>query len=315
MGEGLPGWDDEERDAAPRRRTRPWVLVLAVVPWLVVLGLVSTGAVPGGRATPAPPAGHGGPPAPEDAPAPEDSPSHEDSPAHGDPSIHEDSPAPGEATAPPPAGVGQHGTAPTGAPGLGHAEPHETTSGAVGPLGAVALAVARAWLTDVGPRLEIEGVEPHADLYLEHGIVERIERHGDHAVVGILAVVLVRDGETYARVEPRRLAVPLALGPPARPAGAPWWLGDVDLSATPPTSLVEEEDPAVLLEISEAVAAAGLDGEVLDVARTDDGWWLARTTAEEATDPPTPLWLRPGADGPVVAGLAPDGGDEHDPEE
>ncbi len=271
MPEGLPGWtDDVGEEEEPRRTTRPWVLVLATVPWLVVLGLVLGGVVSGDRATPAPPETPGEAAGPADA-VPEDQP------------------------APPPVHPQEH------------REPEDThvpTTADDGPIGAVALAVARAWLTDVGPHLALEGIAPAGDLYLEHGVVERIERHGDHAVVGVLAVVLMRDDDRYTQVVARRLAVPVALGPPVRPAGAPWWLGEVDLTTTPPDPLAEEDAPEVLLELSEALATAGvLDGEVLGASRTDDGWWLTRVG-----DPDTPheqgvVWLRPGAAGPVVAGL------------
>jgi hypothetical protein len=185
------------------------------------------------------------------------------------------------------------------------------------PVGPVALAVARAWLTDVGPRLELEGIAPRDDLYLEHGVVERIEVHGDHAVVGVLAVVLVREDERYSRVLARRIAVPVALGPPVRPAGAPWWLGEVDLTTVAPDPLVEEDDPEVLLELSEALATAGvLDGEVLGASRTGDGWWLTRVGDPDTPQEQVAVWLRPTPAGPVVAGLSDErGADEHVHEE
>ena len=285
MPEGLPGWTDDVGDEeAPRRTTRPWVLVLATVPWLVVLGLVLGGVVSGERASlPAPPAATG---------------------------------APGEAGDGPAGGVpeDQH------APPPDHSEPAETrapTPADGDPVGAIALAVARAWLTDVGPHLALEGIAPRDDLYLEHGVVERIERHGDHAVVAVLAVVLVRDDERYARVVARRIAVPVALGPPVRPAGAPWWLGEVDLTTVPPDPLVEVDDPEVLLELSEALATAGvLDGEVLGASRTDDGWWLTRVGDPDTPGDQVAAWLRPGTTGPVVAGLSSqNGADEHVHEE
>ena len=301
MPEGLPNWTEDGGDGEePRRTTRPWVLVLAAVPWLIVLGLVLGGVVSGDRPAPAAPATSGG----------HGTPSTHD--ARGDHDAHDE-----QAPTPTPDAPGMtledHPTAPSE-----HDESLAPTTAEAGdPVGAVALAVARAWLTDVGPQLALEGIAPHEDLYLEHGAVERIERHGDHAVVGVLAVVLVRDGERYAQVAARRLAVPVSLGPPVRPAGAPWWLGEVDLSTAPPDPLAEEEDPEVLLELGEALTAAGvLDGEVLGASRTDDGWWLARVGDPDAPQGQFAVWLRPGTAGPVVAGLGgASGADEHAHEE
>lgn len=313
MGEQLPPWVDDEStgDDPPARRTRPWVLGLAVVPWLVVLGLVLSGGIPGGSASHDPAGG----------PEPHQRPS-----ATGEqPTAGSATDGAGQATSSPPSSPSSSPTPPVaptpgddGEPAVADdpREPQATVPepggrasvAAVddGPVGAIALAVARAWLTDVGPRLEVDGIEPHADLYLEHAAVERIERHGDHAVVSLATVVLGRDGEAYSRVASRRLAVPVALGADPRPAGAPWWLGEIELTATPPEPLVEVDDDQLLLSISESLTAAGISaGELLGAARTEDGWWLARIAAPDEETSPTPVWLRPGPDGPVVAGLAP----------
>jgi hypothetical protein len=288
MSEGLPGWAEEVGDEErPRRATRPWVLVLATVPWLVVLGLVLGGVVSGDRAAPAAPV------------APDEPSTHPPAPTHDAPDMEpEDRP-----TSPPEHDTSEHdGSVATPIPAAAQ----------VDPVGPVALAVARAWLTDVGPRLELEGIAPRDDLYLEHGVVEHIEVHGDHAVVGVLAVVLVREDERYTRVLARRIAVPVALGPPVRPAGAPWWLGEVDLTTVPPDPLVEEDDPEVLLELGEALATAGvLDGEVLGASRTGDGWWLTRIGDPDTPQEQLAVWLRPTPAGPVVAGLS----DEHGTDE
>lgn len=310
VGDGLPPWAGDEPAAdeqPPGRRTRPWVLGLAVVPWLVVLGLVLGGTVPGrpgSQQAPADgtaPSTAPGPSSPQDSGARQEAPAEPGTTAEVEAGAGADAgaAAPSEAGGPPVADEAAGTSSPPGGTRAGGGRD-------TGPVEAVALAVARAWLTDVGPRLEIEGIDPHEGLYLEHGVVERVDRHGDHAVASVLAVVLTREGDAYTGVDLRRLAVPVALGAPPRPAGAPWWLGGVEVAPSLPEPLTEVEDPGVLLSISEALAAAGIDGpELVSASRTDDGWWLAHLSGDDGQARPAPVWLRPGPDGPVVAGPAP----------
>lgn len=294
VDEDLPPWaaDEAPADRQPER-SRRWLLGMAALPWLVVVGLVAAGTVPrstpdaagtaadatsGEEATPA--AGASGSPQTTDPPDPETTPAvgPDDRGSWAEDPESED---------------------PDRATGTGEPDTGDTT----GAVPAVALAAARAWLTDVGPAIEIEGIEPHRDRYLEHAVVEQVDAHGDHAVVRLLAVVLVRDAERYTRVESRRLAVPVALGHPPRPAGAPWWLDEVELAVTAPEPLKEVDEPEELLSLSEALAAAGLhEPELVGASRTSDGWWLARLATDEAPGDPSVVWLRPGPQGPVLAG-------------
>lgn len=322
MTSDLPPWLGEEPDEEPppaRHSRRAWLVVLALLPWLVVLGLVVTGVLPPGRS---------GAPGPGDEPAGAHQPEHRD--------VQDASPSSARATT-----EGDEGPTGTGdpvardadepgspAPGGSGADRHtpqaaETTPGRAwgrtpqaGRVAAVALTVTRAWLTDVGPRIGLEGIEPVADRYLEHATVERIEPHGDHAVATVLALVLERGEDAYDDATARRLAVPVAVGPPPRPAGQPWWLDEVAWEATAPEGLEPERDEDTLLAISEALrAATGPDARLARAQQTPDGWWLAHVTdagdgpapePEEADEATTgPIWLRPGADGPVVAGAPP----------
>jgi hypothetical protein len=306
----LPPWArrQENDEAAPSRRARPWILVAAVVPWAVVAALVGM-MVLRGQAPAGDPAAH----------------SHEE-PGHQQPlDDHEDGQrreaaqepdaVPGGGGAPTNTGAardansteGHASSPPPGAPDASPAEPPtggmpdpvaaggELTSGEAPAIAAVALTVARAWLTDVGPRLEIEGVDPLTDRYLEHATVEGIERHGDHAVAVVLAVVLTREGDHYVEARPQRLAVPLRLTGPPRPAGTPWWLGPADLGLVEP----ERSEPVAedeLVTLAEALGQGGVDEELLAAARTPDGWWIAELVSGRE------VWLRPGPSGPVASG-------------
>lgn len=288
MDEGLPAWGDAPgEESTPSRRSRPWLLLLGVIPWLIVIGLVALHLIGDGDRPPTPRASHDpqtmrpadaepaetGPADPASNAAPTHAP--EERTSTGQPPTSGDEPRRAEQAA-------GHGPGPQ----------HEAEA----PLAAVALAVARSWLTDVGPRLEIEGLAPRPDRYLEHAVVERVERHGDHAVARVLAVVLHRDGDRYVEADARRLAVPLRATPTPQPAGPPWWLDEMELTVTPPASLSEVADPDELLALSEALHVAGLDDELRAAERTPDGWWLARLEDRDA-----PVWLRPGDHGPVLA--------------
>jgi hypothetical protein len=302
MREDLPAWlgDDDEAEAEPSATRRWWLLALAALPWVAIVLLLSTGTLPGqgadrGATDPHEPVGRAG-----DHEAGED---HADAtPSHTG--------GPDRSAGPEPA--------PPIAPAVGEQAPiSDGERRAVDDrVAAVAIVVARAWLTDVGPALEVEGVAPRSDRYLEHVTVERTEVMGEHAVVTLAAVVLERDGEVYTGVRARRLAVPVALDVPPRPAGPPWWLPDTDLAPVEPQLTEEITDPEVLLSLAEALTESGLDGAaVVGAGRTADGWWVVEVGGTGATDQddsdggdaPERVWMRPGRDGPVVAGDRPAG--------
>lgn len=279
----LPHWlagdEDEPEPDRPRRR---WVLpLIAVVPWTVVLAVVLRTA----------------PPAPD--------------PLTGPPSA-----------SPSPVAVGA--TAPSARPSAsrpadGPADGAATvvTSGArvhprLGDATALATVVARAWITDVGPTLEVEGAElgRAGDRYAEHLAVEAVDHPAPgHAVVTLLAVVLRRSGDAYDRVEVRRLAVPVVLDADgAAPAGAPWWLPGPSLehrgAVTTPV-----EDEQLLMDAGAALAAAGYRDVDVRALSTTDGWPLvvhAHAVAPGADGPADhSVWLRQHLDGLVVAGDLP----------
>lgn len=297
MADDLPGWlGAEESDAAPRRPRRRLLLpVVAGLPWLVLLALLLSG----GLSVPATSAGTSesvGPEldaAPPEEPGPAGTHGHDEPRDEGEPDATEGLDAPlGDPPADP-----SSGSTPDARP-VGPAA-HD------GGWQAMALAVARAWLTDVGPALPIEGMTPQPDRYLEHATVERIDHDGDRAVATVQAVVLERDGEAYAEVALRRLAVPMREhdGMP-RPAGAPWWLPDPSLEPHPPEG-EPEDDPDVRLQVAEALTDAGLsDAEPREVTRIDDDWWVAEIHAElpDGRVVDGPVWLRSGPGGPIVAG-------------
>lgn len=288
MREDVPPWteeDEEPRGRVGRTRSRPWVLLLGVAPWLVVAGLGLTGLPHGDppeRTVPATdPQTDAGVPTGGNGAA-----DHASGESTGEPDLPGDPGIEGSGPQDPPAVAGG-GPGPAG-PGTPAGHGHDPR------IVATALLVARAWLTDVGPRLEVSGIRPRADLYLEHATVEHVDVAGDHAVVTLSTVVLERQDDVYATARPRRLGVPLALGDPPRPAGEPWWLQDAELAPSEP-QLVEEPDPDLLLALGEELGAAGAAaGDVLDAGRTVDGWWVV--TAEPASggeDPPVRVWLPP----------------------
>lgn len=174
----------------------------------------------------------------------------------------------------------------------------------------LAVAVARAWLTGVEPRLEIVGIEPPSnDGYAEHLAVEAVERlSADAAVVTVAAIVL--EGDDQLRAGLRRLAVPITWsdGQP-QPAGAPWPLPPLEPQAhgLPPGEPVT--DPDVQLAAVAAVEDAGFaDVELLDVEASPTGSvTMARIVARASSGQPveTTVWLRHHLDGFVVAGTTP----------
>ena len=286
MREDLPSWLEDEESSTPARRTGPrwWLLALAVLPWLVIVGLAVTSRIPGPGPVAQPPVDESSPAAGAQTDgAPASPPDEEvDEPGRRDMAA---SAAPPPATDRPEDEAAGDRLPTAGDPDRSHDRRLE----------AVALLVARAWLTDVGPHLAVDGVDPRRDRYLEQAIVEEVEVAGDHGVVTVAAVVLEREDEAYTEVRARRLAVPVALGDPPRPAGPPWWLDEVELTPVEP-ELAAERDPDLLLALGEAVSAAGAaTGEVLEAGRTHDGWWRV-TTAPGPNDPadtPVEVWVPP----------------------
>lgn len=170
---------------------------------------------------------------------------------------------------------------------------------------ALAVVVARAWLTDHEPRLSIaELATPDVGRYAEHLVVEAVEATTPElTVVTLLAVLL--DGQDELTTTVRRVAVPIALDARgARPAGSPWWLPGPDLTpAAPPTRPVE--DAADLLEAVEALQAAGYEDVTLE--RLEDLGGAAAVATVTARTPDGephdgPVVLRRHVDRYVVAG-------------
>jgi hypothetical protein len=166
----------------------------------------------------------------------------------------------------------------------------------------LAIVVARAWLTGVGPQLGIEGLRADDTAYAEHLVVEAVERtSAETEVVTVLAVVLREGSEATAAVTVERLAVPIAVdddGP--RPAGAPWPLPGPRLDPVVPTLTPVEDDAGAWDRAVAALARAGLGTYQLeDLQQAPDGPLVATVT--DGTDTHA-IWLRAHLDGYVVAG-------------
>jgi hypothetical protein len=320
--------DDDHRDERDRSSARPrLLLVLAVVPWLLLAAVVLTGRVPSSdsamvseQATGSdePPADSGG--EPSASPDADGSPAARSDRPHDAPEDNGgDGPAPLDADdraadqAAPSDSAGPDPDASPPAPGTGqpllveHRGRWRLEPGAE-EAAALAVVVARSWLTDHDPQLDVSGVErpdnAGALRYAEHLVVEAVEFTAtDLAVVTVLAVVLDGDDELDTAV--RRLAVPIAMDADVRPAGTPWWLpGPTLTSLTPDTEPIE--DAAELLGAAEALQTAGYQDVAVDrldalgptaalvtvTARTPDG---------EAVD--GTVWLRRHVDRFVVAGM------------
>lgn len=277
--DGLPPFEtpdwlrDDEDDGHGRRTSRTAAIVaLAAIPWIVVATLVL-------RPDPAPRA-------PAVVGAVEE--------ATSEPAAPADVPT---STAP----AGQVHT-------FGETRSSTTLADAA----AVAVPVARAWASGAGSALPLEGMAPTGEpVYVEHLAVEAVDLPAPGAaVVTLLAVVLEVDDGRYGDAHVRRLAVPVHVDEGgARPAGAPWWLPSPDLGVAPAVTGEPIDDPDLVLEAAEAVAAAGYaDVDVTSLAASD-GWALVATVRATAPGADAPadhvLWLRRHLEGLVVAGWRP----------
>jgi hypothetical protein len=170
---------------------------------------------------------------------------------------------------------------------------------------ALAVVVARAWLTDHEPRLAIVDLPPpEVGRYAEHLVVEAVEATApDLTVVTLLAVLL--DGQDELTTTVRRVAVPIALDARgARPAGQPWWLPGPDLTPAPPPTR-PLEDAADLLAAVDALQAAGYEDVTLDRLEHLGGTAAAATVTARTPDGERldgPVVLRRHVDRYVVAG-------------
>ncbi len=136
--------------------------------------------------------------------------------------------------------------------------------------GALAIALARAWLSGMGPPLHVGGIQPPEARYAEHLTVEAIERTSDDtAVVTVLATVF--EGPDELEIGLQRVAVPLLIdGDGAHPAGAPWQLASPRPVSRPPEATRTLTDPEDLLAAADALRAEGyLEAEVLQLSETD----------------------------------------------
>jgi|GEM_PF-1589451 len=317
---------EQDDDADGRRTPRRWLLPLLAVPWLLVVAVL---VLPRDAATdPAPPAvPTGADPAPTTGP---------DGEAAGGEAATTEAAAPPPETPPAgsadPAPSAPPGSAPAPATGAdpgprdGRAALPDAPASIleleelrgrwrVGPgseeAAALAIAVARGWLTGLGPRLALPGATPEPDSYAEHLVVEAVEQPSERtSVVTVLAVVLTDpDGDDMA-VELRRLAVPLATDQGApRPAGPPWLLPGPTLTPVE-VELTPLDDPAAVDAATAALAVAGLGELELRALATAEGWPVVATASDGERD--HTIWLRPHLDGFVVAGstLAGDQGEQ-----
>jgi hypothetical protein len=329
MRDDLPDWLDAEPEPVAPRGRRSLLVVLAALPWCLVLALV---VFP--RTSPIRTAGSVGGSAPaRDAEPPTSHGPHADAPADAtSDAVAQPDTAPPDAM--PRGGErgegGADATAPATvpAPDVDGAPPDADwwltehrgnwrISPGEGATASLAVAVARAWLTGIPPRLESAGIAPiHDASYVEHLVVEAVERPEEGAAVVTLLAVVLEVGDHDQTVEARRLGVPVVETPDGpRPGGSPWWLPAPDLT---PTDLTSEpvDDPAQVLAALEALEAGGFrELELLSLERTD-GWpWVAHVEALSPTaDRPWEgaVWLRRHLDGFAVAG-APRGTEVTDP--
>ncbi len=287
--------DERGRNTAPRRapetrrRTRR-LRLLAVVPWLVVAGLIGAGHLP--NRAPAPTAADDG--GPSSVP-----PRSVDATETDDAGVA----ASGELLSP--AADGPLGLGPIA---IGTVRGAWRVGPEDGDAAALAVAVARAWLTGIEPRSALVGISPVSDhTYVEHLVVEAVERPTpDAAVVTLLAVLLERSDEAAPHaVRISRLAVPIAfVDDRVRPAGSPWWVRPPDLR---PVELPREEvlDPDLTLAALDALVDAGFEDPELIALASTPGWpWIATVDAiaPDGSAAEGDVWLRQHLEGFAVAG-------------
>jgi hypothetical protein len=302
-----PPWLDPEPDEVASPRRRSVVALLAVAPWLVVIVLLVLPRASG------PPAGAG----------------RADGPHHSHPDPDEGAVDAGDAISSPRDGTidevagddraGEddelrHGRAADGSAEDGTAWSITEARGnwrvapGDGATAAVAVAVARAWLTGVAPTLELAGIPPSRDgTYVEHLVVEALERPAvGAAVVSLLAVVLERGEDDQHHVRVERLAVPVVeTGSQPRPGGPPWWLAPPELEPAPLDG-TPIADPEMHLAALDALRRGGLDDVELLALETSDGWPILASVRVhdghrdgwEGT-----VWLRRHLDGFALAGV------------
>lgn len=241
----LPGWDvldDADEERAPGRGRM--LVVAALVPWLVVGAVVLRQSDVGG--TP--------PPTPTEVAEPVDS-------------------AAAVGTGDRPSPVASGSSAPLDEPALDAATAGLPRSAGPAQAAGVATLVARAWLSGVGPDLDVDIDPAGTGAYVEQLHAEDISWPAPgSAVVSLVAVLLESDGERYTRARAVRLAVPLRLDARGvRPAGAPWWLPPPDLAPDAPTWR-PVDDPDIGATAGEALAAAGYADVAVEAVETSDVW-------------------------------------------
>ena len=279
----------DEEGAARAGRRRPVLLLAAGLPWLVLAVMMLRGGGGAGGAEPlaAP------------SPVPTAGASAE-APGAAAPGASAATPTPFPTTTEP-----QTAT-------LIHSQARDTAT--IADATALAVPIARAWLTGVPPRLDLGIGQADEPGYVEHLGVESVDFPArGQLVVSLVAVMLHATGDQYTDVDVRRLAVPLTVSRAgARPAGSPWWLPDPDLSLDPPAT-TPVDDPDLLVQAGEALTAAGYrDVNVTSLARTE-GWpWIVTATAvaPHASAPAEhTVWLRSHMGGLIVSGWLPTTGD------
>jgi hypothetical protein len=304
--------DDPEDHGRPLRRRSRLLLLLAAAPWLVVVWLLGAPAGPAPEADPgtspeATPAGEEQAP---DQQAPDQQAPDEQAPVEQ--ATHDEEAVPGHGSVAAPT---NQPTDPDGLPAVDAGPADEVllleqrgrwrVAPGAEEAAALAVVVARAWLTDHEPHLAIADVQPpEVGRYAEHLVVEAVEATAPElTVVTLLAVLL--DGHDELTTTVRRLAVPIALDAVgARPAGSPWWLPGPTLSPAPPaTQPIEDVDD--LLAAATALEAAGYEdvtvGGLEDLGGTAV---IAAVTARTPEGEPIdgPMVLRRHVDRYVVAG-------------
>jgi hypothetical protein len=307
----IPTWlgaePDEDADRSERRQRR--LLVVAVAPWLIVLALVLSDRAPG---TPAgEPGAHaeagtsqaGGGPAAQPDLADELSSHHQadgelPAPQAGRPEPDARTRIPGSIFDPASSAVSSRDPDPRGA-------------------AALAIVIARAWLTDVSPRLPLPGIEPAGgDRYAEHLVVEAVESPSSDAAVATVLAVLLEEGDPLS-TRVKRIAVPLALDPDGiRPGGQPWWLPPPDLTVRD-LRTTPVDDPVAFAAATDALTRAGYLDVVVESLSASPGWptrAIVRAMTPDGEQVAGPIWLRRHADGYAVAGTTPSDGPGREPD-